>query len=72
MYDPKALVRDTVEMAVQVNGQVKYKIQVSQDADNKAVEEAALNDEKAEVYLKGREIVKIIVVPKRLVNIVVK
>ena len=72
VYDPKALVRDTVEMAVQVNGQVKYKIQVSQDADNKAVEEAALNDEKAEVYLKGREIVKIIVVPKRLVNIVVK
>ena len=42
VYDPKALVRDTVEMAVQVNGQVKFKIQVSQDADNKAVEEAAM------------------------------
>ncbi|ANX00607.1 leucine--tRNA ligase [Thermoclostridium stercorarium] len=71
-YDPKALVRDTIEMAVQINGQVKYKIQVPQDADNKAVEEAALNDEKAAVYLKDKEIVKIIVVPKRLVNIVVK
>jgi len=71
-YDPMALVRDTVEMAVQINGQVKYKIQVPQDADNKTVEEAALNDEKAAVYLKDKEIVKIIIVPKRLVNIVVK
>lgn len=71
-YDPKALVRDTVEMAVQVNGQVKYKIQVPADADNKAVEEAALNDEKAAIYLKDKEIVKVIVVPKRIVNIVVK
>lgn len=71
-YDPKALVKDTIEMAVQINGQVKYKILVPQDADNKAVEEAALNDEKASVYLKGKEIVKVIVVPKRIVNIVVK
>lgn len=71
-YDPKLLVRDTVEMAVQINGQVKYKIQVPQDADNKSVEEAALNDEKAAAFLKDKEIVKIIVVPKRLVNIVVK
>lgn len=71
-YDPKALVKDTIEMAVQINGQVKYRIQVPQDADNKTVEEAALKDEKAAVYLKDKEIVKIIVVPKRLVNIVIR
>ncbi|HEY8422228.1 MAG TPA: leucine--tRNA ligase [Thermoclostridium sp.] len=71
-YDPAALVKDTVEMAVQINGQVKYKILVPQDADNKAVEEAALKDEKAAVYLKDKEILKVIVVPKRLVNIVIK
>lgn len=71
-YDPKALVKDTVEMAVQINGQVKYKIEVASDADNKAIEEAALNDEKAAIFLKGKEIVKTIVIPGRLVNIVVK
>jgi len=71
-YDPEALKRDTVELAVQINGQVKYKIEVPASADNKEIEEAALNDEKAAVYLKDREIVKVIVVKGRLVNIVVK
>jgi len=71
-YDPKALVKDTVEMAVQINGQVKYKIEVASDADKKAIEEAALNDEKAATFLKDKEIVKIIVIPGRLVNIVIK
>lgn len=71
-YDPKALVKDTIEMAVQVNGQVKYRIEVPQDADKKEIEEATLSDPKAATYLEGKEIVKIIVVPKRLINIVVK
>ena len=68
----EALKRDMVELAVQINGQVKYKIEVSASADNKEIEEAALNDEKAAVYLKDREIVRVIVVKGRLVNIVVK
>ena len=71
-YDPEALKRDMVELAVQINGQVKYKIEVSASADNKEIEEAALNDEKAAVYLKDREFVRVIVVKGRLVNIVVK
>lgn len=71
-WDPEALVRDTVEMAVQVNGQVKYRIEVSSDADKKLIEEVALGDEKAAVYLTDKEIVKVIVIPGRLVNIVVK
>jgi len=71
-YDPEALKRDTIELAVQINGQVKYKIEVPTSADSKEIEETALNDEKAAVYLKDREIVKVIVVKGRLVNIVVK
>jgi leucyl-tRNA synthetase len=71
-YDEKALVRDEVEMAVQINGQVKYKINVSSDADNQQIEEAALTDERADGYIGGRNIVKVIVVKGRLVNIVVK
>jgi len=71
-HDPAALVKDTVEMAVQINGQVKYRIELPKDADKKEIEEAALKDEKAAAFLKDREIVRIIVVPGRLVNIVVK
>jgi leucyl-tRNA synthetase len=71
-YDPEALKRDTIELAVQINGQVKYKIEVPASAENKGIEDAALNDEKAAVFLKDREIIKVIVVKGRLVNIVVK
>jgi leucyl-tRNA synthetase len=71
-YDPEALKRDTIELAVQINGQVKYKIEVPASAENKEIEDAALNDEKAAVFLKDREIIKVIVVKGRLVNIVVK
>ena len=71
-YDPEALKRDTIELAVQINGQVKYKIEVPASAENKEIEDAALNDEKAAVFLKDREIIKVIVVKGRLVNIFVK
>lgn len=71
-YDPEAHKRDTIELAVQINGQVKYKIEVPASAENKEIEDAALNDEKAAVFLKDREIIKVIVVKGRLVNIVVK
>jgi len=59
-------------MAVQINGQVKYKINVPRDADDKQVEEAALADERAAGYIGGRSIVKVIVVKGRLINIVVR
>jgi len=71
-YDEKALVRDEIEMAVQFNGQVKYKINVPRDADNQQIEQAVLSDERAAGYIGGRNIVKVIVVKGRLINIVVK
>lgn len=71
-YDEKALVRDEIEMAVQFNGQVKYKINVPRDADNQQIEQAALSDERAAGYIGGRNIVKVIVVKGRLINIVVQ
>lgn len=71
-YDEKALVRDEVEMAVQINGQVKYRINVPREADNQEIEKAALTDERAAGYIGGKNIVKVIVVKGRLVNIVVK
>lgn len=70
--DPSAMTRDEVELAVQVNGQVKYRIRVSSSADSAAVETMALNDPKAFHYLNGKQILKVIVIKGRLVNVVVK
>ncbi len=71
-HDEKALIRDEVELAVQFNGQIRFKITVPSDADNKTIEEIALKDSRSAPFLDGKSIAKIIVVKGRLVNIVVK
>lgn len=71
-YDEKALVMDEIEIAVQVNGKVRDRIQVPTSADQKEVEEQVLKQAKIQAYLQGKEIRKIIVVPGKLVNIVAK
>lgn len=72
VYDPAALVLDTVEIAVQVNGQIKFRIDVGTDLDAVAVEAMVRADERMEEGLSGRSIVKFIYVPGRLANIVAK
>jgi len=67
-----AMVRDSVEIVVQVNGKLRGKIQVSTSADKQLIEETALKDGNVSRYLEEKTVVKIIVVPGRLVNIVVK
>lgn len=69
-YDPSLAVADTVEIAVQLNGKVKTRIEVPVDADEAAMVEAG----KAAISnaLKGKSIVKEIAVPGRLINIVAK
>ncbi len=71
-FDEKALVRDTIEVAVQINGTVRGKIEISATADNSEAEKAALSDEKIRQFLEGKEVKKVIVVKGRLVNIVAK
>lgn len=71
-YDEKALVEDEVEMIVQVNGKVRAKIKMAKDADNKDVEDAALADEHVHSFVDGKDVKKVIVIPNRIVNIVVK
>ncbi len=70
--DESALARDTIEMVVQVNGKVRGKVKVPADADKPAIEAAALADTNVQRFVGGQTVVKIIVVPGRLVNIVVK
>jgi len=68
--DESALVRDSIEMMVQVNGKVRGKITVAANAAKDAVEAAARTDENVMRFTEGKAIKKVIVVPGRLVNIV--
>ncbi|MBD5100975.1 MAG: leucine--tRNA ligase [Clostridiales bacterium] len=70
--DEKALIKDEYELAVQVNSRMKAKIVVPNDADNKTIESIALDNELIKSATQGLNIVKVIVIPKRLVNIVCK
>ena len=69
--DTSALELATIEMVVQVNGKVRGKIQVPADADKAACEQAALANDNAQRFIEGKDPRKVIVVPKKLVNIVV-
>ena len=68
--DPALLVEDSVEYPIQVNGKVRSRVSVAADADAKAVEAAALVDEKLLEFLAGKTPRKVIVVPGKLVNVV--
>ena len=69
--DEAALVRESIEMVIQVNGKLRGKMQVSVETDKAGCEVMAINNENVQRYIKDRPVKKIIVVPKKLVNIVI-
>lgn len=71
-YDESKLVDDEVEVVVQVNGKVRTKVKVAKDASKEQLEQVALEDEKVKEFTEGKQVVKVIAVPGKLVNIVVK
>ncbi len=71
-YDETKLVDDEVEIAVQVAGKVRAKIVVAKDASKEDIEKVALADEKVQEYMAGKNLVKIIVIPSKPANIIVK
>ncbi len=71
-YDPSAIVGDEIEIAVQVNGKLRDLVKVAADADQDAVEKAAMASQKVQSQLDGKQIVKKIYVKGRLLNIVVR
>jgi len=71
-YDPSLLVEDQITVVLQVNGKVRDNIQVSRGISQKELEALAQQSPKVQSWIAGKEIVKIIVVPEKLVNIVVK
>lgn len=71
-YDESKCVDESVEIVVQVNGKIKAKLNIPVDADKDAVLDLAKNDENVKKSIDGMKIIKEIVVPKKLVNLVVK
>jgi len=63
---------DELEIPVQINGKLVTVVRVAADADSKTIETAALADEKIQARIAGKTVVKVIVVPRKLVNLVVK
>ncbi|MEO0436394.1 MAG: leucine--tRNA ligase [Pseudomonadota bacterium] len=71
VVDEAALVRDSLEIVVQVNGKVRARMQVAADASKESLEASALAQENAQRFIEGNTVRKVIVVPGKLVNIVV-
>jgi len=71
-FDEQWLVDDTVEVPVQINGKVKARIDVATDASKGDLEAAALADERVADLVAGKNVVKVIAIPGRMVNLVVK
>jgi leucyl-tRNA synthetase len=71
-YDPALAKEEEIEIVVQVNGKVRTRLTVAADAPEDAVRERALADEKVRASLDGKQVVKAIVVPGKLVNLVVR
>ena len=67
-----ALVKDTIEIVVQINGKVKEKLNVSNNLSREDLEKEALSNDSVKALVEGKNIVKVIAVPNKLVNIVVK
>lgn len=72
VYNAEMAKSDEIEIAVQVNGKLRSRIFASPDTENAELEAMALKDEKVGEHTNGKAVVKVIVVPNRLVNIVVR
>jgi leucyl-tRNA synthetase len=70
-FDPALLVESEIEMPVSVNGKVRDVIKVPVAADNVALESAAKASEKVQQFIAGKTIKKVIIVPKKMVNLIV-
>ena len=71
-HNPELAKEEEVEIAIQVNGKIRSRITIPADAEEAQVRELALADEKVKAAIAGKEVVKVLVVKGRLVNIAVK
>jgi len=70
VFDEAKLVSDTIEFVIQVNGKVRSRMEIGVDASKEEIEAMAFADEKTKEWIDGKTVRKVIVVPKKLINIV--
>ena len=66
------LTEDSMKLSISFNGKTRFTLDFPADVDNASIEKTVLNDEQTQKYTEGKQIVKVIIVPKRIVNIVLK
>ena len=71
-HNKEYLIESTVQMGVAFNGKRRFEMSFAADADNTTIEKTVLSDERSAKYTEGKTVVKVIIVPKRMVNIVLK
>lgn len=71
-YDESKIVSDTVTIAISINGKLRSTIEVEKDLDQEIIKEKAMIDEKIIKYIEEKEIIKTIIIPNKIINIVVK
>ena len=72
LADPGLARREELEIPIQVNGKLRSRVIVSPDVSEDELRASALADERVRAQINGREVVKVIVVPRRLVNVVIR
>ncbi|MGN1375543.1 MAG: leucine--tRNA ligase [Prevotella sp.] len=71
-HNEKYLVESQMQLTVSFNGKARFQMQFDADADNKTIEDAVRADERTAKYIDGKQIVKVIIVPKKIINMVIK
>lgn len=71
-HNEQYLIENEIQLAISFNGKARYQKTFAADATNEMIEKEVLADERSEKYLEGKSIVKVIIVPKKIVNIVLK
>ena len=72
VFNPQYLVESEVQLTVSFNGKARFQKKFAADATNDEIQAAVLADEQSKKYLDGKTVVKVIVVPKKIVNVVIK
>lgn len=72
VFNPQYLVESEVQLTVSFNGKARFQKKFAADATNDEIQAAVLADEQSAKYLDGKQVVKVIVVPKKIVNVVIK
>ena len=71
-YDEKYLTENEVQLTVSFNGKARFQMKFAADADNDSIQKTVLADERSQKYIGGKDILKVIIVPRKIINIVVK